>query len=190
MVKTDPMHGESESAELDAGSGRPVTPLEARTERALAASLRVTVIPVVFLLLGGLGAFAYGVAIFVDSFKSIVSHPFPVGHQVGYFLLDIDLFLIGVTLLISAIGLYELFIRDIPDGQAGTLPAWLEIRDLNDLKGRVIAMIVLVLAVTFVEVEVDSPNGLQALELGGGVALVIIALTIFMRLTSRGDDQR
>jgi uncharacterized membrane protein YqhA len=196
------MHGEAESTDpvtgsgsgtgpaLDAGSGQPGTPLEARIELALAASLRVTMIPVVFLLLAGLGAFAYGVAIFIDSFKSIVSHPFPVGHQVGYFLLDIDLFLIGVTLLISAIGLYELFIRDIPDGQAGSLPGWLEIRDLNDLKGRVIAMIVLVLGVTFVEVTVDSPNGLQALELGGGVALVIIALTIFTRLTGHRDDQR
>jgi uncharacterized membrane protein YqhA len=205
------MHSESESTEPVTGSGRatgpeagpgpepvagsgpgagpgpPAGPLEARAERALTASLRLTYIPVVVLILAGLGAFAYGIAVFIHSLGSIVGHPFPVGNQIGYFLLDIDLFLIGVTLLISAIGLYELFIRDIPGDQA-IVPAWLEIHDLNALKARVLAMIVLVLAVSFAEVAVDSPNGRQVLELGGGVALVIVALTIFMRLTGHADD--
>jgi hypothetical protein len=36
--------------------------------------------------------------------------------------------------------------------------------------------------VTFVEVVVDSPSGQQALDLGGGIAAVIVALTIFLRL--------
>jgi uncharacterized membrane protein YqhA len=98
------------------------------------------------------------------------------------FLLDIDLFLIGATLLISAIGLYELFVGEIT-GPAVSLPGWLDMRDLNDLKGRVLAMIVMVLAVSFTEAAVDSPQGMQLLELGGGVALVIVALTIFTRLT-------
>ncbi len=111
-----------------------------------------------------------------------------MSHQVGFFLLDIDLFLVGVTLLISAIGLYELFIRDIPSDHPAGLPSWLEIHDLNDLKSRVLAMIILVLSVSFVETAVDSPDGRQVLELGGGVALVIVALTVFMRLTSHADD--
>ena len=194
------MHSEAESTEpakgsgpvrgpgADTGSRRTARPLEAGAERALTASLRLTVIPVAVLILAGFGAFAYGIAVFIHSIDAIVSHPFPVSHQVGYFLLDIDLFLIGVTLLISGVGLYELFIREIPDDQASSLPAWLQIRDLNDLKGRVIAMIILVLSVSFVETAVDSPDGRQVLELGGGVALVIVALTVFMRLTGHADD--
>ena len=170
------------------GSDRAARPLEDGAERVLIASLRVTLIPVAFLVLAGFGAFAYGIAVFIHSIDSIVSHPFPVTHQVGFFLLDIDLFLVGVTLLISAIGLYELFIRDIPSDHAAGLPSWLEIHDLNDLKSRVIAMIILVLSVSFVETAVDSPDGRQLLELGGGVALVILALTVFMRLTSHADD--
>ena len=67
------------------------------------------------------------------------------------------------------------------------MPPWLEIHDLNDLKGRVIAMIVLVLSVSFVEMAVDSPDGRQVLELGGGVALVVVALTVFVRLTGHTD---
>jgi uncharacterized membrane protein YqhA len=194
------MDSELESADPVAGSGparrpapgtgsdRAARPLEDGAERVLIASLRLTVIPIAVLILAGFGAFAYGIAVFIHSIDSVVSHPFPVGHQVGYFLLDIDLFLIGVTLLISGVGLYELFIREIPDDQAASLPTWLQIRDLNDLKGRVIAMIILVLSVSFVETAVDSPDGRQLLELGGGVALVIVALTVFMRLTGHADD--
>ena len=194
------MHSEAESTEPAKGSGpvsgpgadtgprRTARPLEAGAERALTASLRLTVIPAAVLILAGFGAFAYGIAVFIHSIAAIVSHPFPVSHQVGYFLLDIDLFLIGVTLLISGVGLYELFIRDIPSDHAAGLPPWLEIHDLNDLKGRVIAMIILVLSVSFAETAVDSPDGRQLLELGGGVALVIVALTVFLRLTSHTDD--
>jgi uncharacterized membrane protein YqhA len=54
--------------------------------------------------------------------------------------------------------------------------------DLNDLKNRVIAMIVLVLPVSFAEAALDSSNGLQVPELGSGFALAIIALTVFLRL--------
>jgi uncharacterized membrane protein YqhA len=54
-------------------------------------------------------------------------------------------------------------------------------RDLNDIKTRVIAMIVLVAPVTFVEFVVDAGSGLEALELRGGVALVVGALTVFTR---------
>jgi uncharacterized membrane protein YqhA len=157
-------------------------------ERALAASLYLVYIPVVVLLLAGLGAFVYGTVLFVHSIRRIVDHPFPVGHHIGLFLLDVDLFLIGATLLISAVGLYELFIGEIHRGPSTRLPGWLEMRDLNDLKGRVIAMIVLVVSVSFVEVVVDAPSGRQALELGGGVALVIVALTIFLRLSGHGGE--
>jgi len=159
-----------------------------RAERVLAASLNLAIIPAAFLLLAALGAFIYGAAVFVDLIVTIARHPFPVGHKIGLFLLDVDLFLIGATLLISAIGLYELFIGEIR--VAGTtMPAWLEMRDLNDLKARVIAMTVMVLAVTFVELAVDEETGLRVLELGGGIAVVIFALTAFLRLTGHGPDR-
>jgi uncharacterized membrane protein YqhA len=184
------MQSESKDTQANAKPDRLAAPLEARAERALAASLRLAFIPVVILLLAALGAFAYGTAVFIHSFRSIVDHPFPVGHQVGLFLLDIDLFLVGATLLISAVGFYELFIREIQFDQAGRMPAWLEMRDLNDLKGRIIAMIVLVLSVSFVEVVVDAPGGRQVLELGGGIAVVIVALTVFLWLSGHVNDKR
>jgi uncharacterized membrane protein YqhA len=155
-------------------------------ERFLAWSLRLAYIPVAVLLLAGLGAFVYGTALFVNSVGHVVAHPFPIHHQIGLFLEDVDLFLIGATLLISAVGFYELFIREIHRDGSTRVPTWLEMRDLNDLKARVIAMIVLVVSVTFVEVVVDSPSGQHALDLGGGIAAVVVALTIFLRLGGHG----
>jgi len=89
---------------------------------------------------------------------------------------------VGATLMIAAFGLYDLFITRIDAGSRPLrLPAWLEMHDLNDLKARVISMIILVAAVTFVDVVVESKSGLNTLYLGAAVALVIAALTAFLR---------
>jgi hypothetical protein len=43
--------------------------------------------------------------------------------------------------------------------------------------------------VSFAELAVDEPNGLQVLEVGGGVTAVIVALAVFLRLTADLDNQ-
>ena len=102
-------------------------------------------------------------------------------HNLGFLLLLTDLFLVGATLMIAAFGLYDLFITRIDTGPSLRLPAWLRMHDLNDLKARVISMIILVAAVTFVDVAVGSKAELNTLYLGAAVALVIAALTAFLR---------
>jgi uncharacterized membrane protein YqhA len=178
---------ETAGEEVRRDTAADVHPPHAGLERVLAGSLLLTCIPVAVLLLAALGAFVYGTAVFIHSVDHIANHPFPVRHQIGLFILDIDLFLIGATLLISSVGFYELFVREIQFEGATRVPAWLEMSDLNDLKARVIAMIVMVISVAFAEVVVDSPSGLHALELGGGIAAVIIALTVFMRFSGHGQ---
>ena len=94
-------------------------------------------------------------------------------------------------LIIAAIGLYELFIARIdPVNLRRPMPAWLEMKDLNDLKARVIAMIILVCAVTFTDVLLEfGHNELEILYLAAGVAIFIIALTVFLRYGSdNGGD--
>jgi len=41
--------------------------------------------------------------------------------------------------------------------------------------------------VSFVELAVDEGSGLKTLEVGGGVALVIIAVTAFLRFTGHAN---
>ena len=143
-------------------------------------------LPVVVLLVSGVGAFVYASVYAVHAVGDIARHPFYL-NNLRLFLTEIDVFLIGATLIIAAFGLYELFISRVdPDGEGGRLPAWLEMHDLNDLKARVISMIILVTAVTFTDVllDFDQAQALDVLYLGAGVAIVIGALTVYLRYGS------
>lgn len=158
------------------------TRLETGFEWGLLVSRGLILVPVVVFVLAAAGAFVYGAALFVHTTGEMIRHPFPVGNKIGLLLVDVDLFLVGATLLISAIGLYELFISRVDVGGRRThLPSWLVMNDLNDLKARVISMLVLVTAVSFVDVVVDFNGGRDILFLGAAVALVIGALTAFLR---------
>ena len=183
-----PSEPEGEEAKREAEPSSREEGRDEGVERVLAWSLRLVYIPVAVLLLAGLGAFVYGTALFIHSVGHIVGHPFPVRHQIGLFLADVDLFLVGATLLISAVGFYELFVREIRLHGSVRIPSWLEMHDLNDLKARVIAMIVLVVSVSFVEVVVDESSGRHVLDLGGGIAAVVVALTLFLRLGNHRND--
>ena len=158
-------------------------------EWSLDLSRGLILIPVVVLVLAAAGAFVYGAYVFVHSVGEVVDHPLPVGRKIGLFLVEVDLFLIGATLLIAAIGFYELFISRVEAGSVRRMPRWLEMHDLNDLKARVVAMIILVVTVSFAELVVDVAKGREVLETGGGVALVVAALTVFLRFggQERGD---
>ena len=162
-----------------AGNARPR--LEDRFEQVLSLYRLVVVIPVIVLLLSALASFVYGTDVFIRSVASVVDEPQVTSHNLGFLLLLTDLFLVGATLMIAAFGLYDLFITRIDTGPSLRLPAWLRMHDLNDLKARVISMIILVAAVTFVDVAVQSKAELNTLYLGAAVALVIAALTAFLR---------
>ena len=106
------------------------------------------------------------------------------GPNLGFLLLLTDLFLIGATLMIAAFGFYDLFIGTIGASRPGArLPGWLRMRDLNDLKGRVISMIILVAAVSFVDDVVESKAGRDTLYVGIGIGVVIAALTVFQHFS-------
>jgi len=163
--------------------------LEDGFEGFLALARLLVLVPVIILVLAAAGIFAYAAVVFFASMPGLFAHPTPVGHKLSVFVVEIDLFLIGATLIIAAYGFYELFISKIGDGPSrGKLPAWLEMRDLNDLKARVASMLVLVAAVTFVDQVLAENLGLNILYLGVAVALVIGALIAFLRFGS--DSER
>lgn len=86
----------------------------------------------------------------------------------------VDLFLLATVFLITALGLYELFIDStIP------VPAWLKIESLDDLKSKLISVVVTILGVLFLGYAVSWDGQSDLLSVGGGIALVIAALTYF-----------
>jgi uncharacterized membrane protein YqhA len=181
---TGPGSSQSEAAPAEASGAEEAGPLlERGFERVLSLSRLVVVIPVIVLLLAAISSFVYGTDVFIRSVARVVKDPTLSSHNLGFLLLLTDLFLVGATLMIAGFGFYDLFITSGHASPSLRLPAWLRMRDLNDLKARVISMIILVAAVSFADVAVESGGGLSTLYLGGAVALVIAALTAFLHFS-------
>ena len=190
MIEPKSANGEDEDAGVKLG---PLSGHRVRRdfERGLSLAQLTVVLPVIVLVLSGVGAYVYGAVYAVHSVADIADQPWRA-HNLRLFLTEIDLFLIGATLLIAAIGLYELFVARIdPAHTRRPLPAWLEMNDLNDLKARVIAMVILVVTVTFTDVLLEFNRAtLDVFYLAAGVGIFIIALTIYLRFGSpdKGGD--
>jgi uncharacterized membrane protein YqhA len=87
----------------------------------------------------------------------------------------IDLFLLGTVFYITSLGLYELFIDEHIE-----VPEWMEIRTIDDLKARLISVVVVVLGVVFLGQAVSWDGESNLLNFGASIGLVIASLTFFL----------
>jgi len=95
----------------------------------------------------------------------------------------VDLFLLATVVQVVGLGLYQLYFR-----QDLELPRWLKIVTLDDLKSKLVGVVVTVLAVYFLGRAVVWEGGPDVLYLGGGVAVMIVALTWFLAKIDRHED--
>lgn len=87
----------------------------------------------------------------------------------------IDLFLLGAVFYITSMGLFELFVDEtLP------MPSWLVIISLDDLEQRLIGVVIVLLAVSFLGYVVEWNNTTPILSLGVAVGVVILALAFFL----------
>lgn len=104
----------------------------------------------------------------------VVVEQVPLKETIVDVLASIDAILLGTVLLVIGYGLYELFVDmhlDVPD--------WLEINNLDDLKAKLIGVIVAIIAVIFVGELVDSDSANDVMYYGIGSGAVVIALAAF-----------
>lgn len=87
----------------------------------------------------------------------------------------VDLFLLATVVQVVSLGLYQLYFQ-----QDLKLPRWLKIETLDDLKSKLVGVVITVLAVFFLGQAVTWQTGPSILYLGGAVAVVIAALTYFL----------
>jgi uncharacterized membrane protein YqhA len=86
----------------------------------------------------------------------------------------IDLFLVATVFYLISMGLYELFIAKAP------LPGWVEIRNLDDLKTKLLGLTVIALAVVFLGYALTVSAGTSILELGAAVGIMIAAISAYL----------
>lgn len=84
-----------------------------------------------------------------------------------------DLILLAVALYIVGLGLFELFIAPVP------MPDWLTITSLDDLKSKLINIIVVALGVSFFGQVVTWDGVANLLPFGVAIGVVILALAAF-----------
>lgn len=96
----------------------------------------------------------------------------------------IDVYLLATVFYIIALGLFELFVDNRLD-----LPDWLEINHLDDLKKKLIGVLVLVLGVLFLGQVAQWDGERNLMGLGIGIAGVIVALTYFLQYSKSKDTE-
>lgn len=87
-----------------------------------------------------------------------------------------DFYLLAVVLYIMSVGLYSLFIDDGID-----MPSWLQIHNLDDLKEKLVGVIVVVMGVYFLGLLIHGAQSVDLLLKGIGICAVIFALAYFVR---------
>lgn len=91
----------------------------------------------------------------------------------------VDGFLLATVMLIFSLGLYELFISDIDPAKGSKASSRvLVIHDLDDLKGRLAKVIVMILIVSLFEhaLKMEMTGPADLLYFGGSIALIGLAL--------------
>ncbi|HEY4200109.1 MAG TPA: YqhA family protein [Devosiaceae bacterium] len=137
----------------------------------------VMLVPVVATFIAALALMIYGA---IETWHFVDALYFS-GHELGRdqaLLLAIeivDLFLLATVVQVVALGLYQLYFN-----QDLELPQWLKIDSLDDLKSKLVGVTITVLAVYFLGQAVVWSGGSDIVYLGGGVAMVIVALTYFL----------
>lgn len=151
--------------------------------RILSGSRYFVIIAVLATFLASVSILIYGgitvLSIIYDMFAHGQFTTTEAKHLAVEFIELIDLFLLGTVLYIIALGLYELFIDD-----KLSMPPWLVITSLDDLKGKLIGVVIVLLAVTFLGAVVNWDNSPTILALGISTGLVLLALGYILTRSS------
>ena len=92
----------------------------------------------------------------------------------------VDAILLGTVLLVIGYGLYELFVDNRLE-----VPEWLEVQDLDDLKSKLIGVVVAIIAVVFVGVFVDTNRAGDVVAYGVGAGALVAGLALFALATRK-----
>lgn len=140
------------------------------------------IVPAIASILGALLLMAQGsIEMVIVVYESVTTDAY-LKDTIVDVLTAVDAILLGTVLLVIGYGLYELFIDpELP------VPAWLRVRDLDDLKSKLIGVVVAIIAVVFVGVFVDSNREDEVLAYGLGAGVLVAGLAIFALATRKAD---
>ena len=148
--------------------------------RALASSRWIVLIAVAGTMIASLSLLIYEAIVVVETAAEAIRNgslsPKAAKALAVGMIEAVDVFLIAIALYITSLGLFVLFVDDtLP------VPKWFQIRNLEDLKSNLVSVVIAVLAVLFLRETVSWDGSRDILAFGTALALVIAALTFFLR---------
>jgi len=153
--------------------------------RILAATRYAVLIPAIASILGALLLMFQGSVEMVRVIIDTALNGTKLKLTTVEILTAVDGILLGTVLLVIGYGLYELFIDDDLE-----VPPWLEVHDLDDLKSKLIGVIVAIIAVIFVGVFVDTDRADDVIAYGVGAGALVVGLAFFSFATKKDPLQK
>jgi uncharacterized membrane protein YqhA len=153
--------------------------------RILAATRYAVLIPAIASILGALLLMFQGSIDMVRVVIDVLNNGTKLKLTTVEILTAVDGILLGTVLLVIGYGLYELFIDDDLE-----VPPWLEVHDLDDLKSKLIGVIVAIVAVIFVGIFVDTNRADDVIAYGVGAGALVVGLAFFSFATKKDPAQK
>lgn len=148
--------------------------------RLIELSRFVVAIPAIGAIIGSFVLMVIGTWEIVKAVAKVFDVGVPLKESVVTILTAVDTLLLATVLLVIGYGLYELFVDS-----SVKLPPWLEIRSLDDLKAKLIGVVVAIIAVVFLGVLVDATDPTAVMLIGIGAGAVVIGLAAFTFATRK-----
>ena len=136
----------------------------------------VILLAVVSTFLASVATFIWGTVRMITNVVSLIAGliTHEGGHSGVQMIASLDSILLAIVLYIFSVAIYELFFGKI------NVPDWLVIENLDGLKEKLASVIILILAVTFLEHLVEWKDAKETLMFGVSIAAVLIALVFYM----------
>lgn len=149
-------------------------------KRILGLTRYAVVVPAFASIVGALLLMAQGSISMVTVVVEAIGSSSTLKQSIVDVLTAIDAILLGTVLLVIGYGLFELFIDTDID-----VPAWLRVNNLDDLKSKLIGVVVAIIAVVFVGVFVDANRSGDVISYGVGAGALVLGLAIFAYATRK-----
>jgi uncharacterized membrane protein YqhA len=151
-------------------------------KRILGATRYAVIVPAIASILGAILLMLQGSIGMVQAIIDTVWFQIALKDTIVDVLTSVDAILLGTVLLVIGYGLYELFVDADID-----VPTWLQVRDLDDLKSKLIGVVVAIIAVVFVGVLVDSNRATDVISYGVGAGALVAGLALFAYATKKDN---
>jgi uncharacterized membrane protein YqhA len=148
--------------------------------KLLARARYAVFIPALASILGALLLMFQGSVAMVVVVMDVVTEGTKLKLTIVEILTAVDGILLGTVLLVIGYGLYELFIDENLE-----VPLWLRVQNLDDLKSKLIGVVVAIISVIFVGVFVDTNRAADVISYGVGAGAILTGLALFAFATRK-----